>query len=52
LDRAFAGLEVVGNTLLIGGSVLPKKVSIDSSVVKENNFYRDDDLWSNKPSGK
>ncbi|MDO7467526.1 VENN motif pre-toxin domain-containing protein [Acinetobacter baumannii] len=30
LDRAFAGLEVVGNTLLIGGSVLPKKVSIDS----------------------
>ncbi|WP_288453981.1 VENN motif pre-toxin domain-containing protein, partial [uncultured Acinetobacter sp.] len=43
LDRVFAGLEVVGNTLLIGGSVLPKKISIDSSTVKENNFYRDND---------
>ncbi|WP_407503435.1 hemagglutinin repeat-containing protein [Acinetobacter baumannii] len=44
LDRAFAGLEVVGNTLLIGGSVLPKKVSIDAVAVKENNIYRDGDL--------
>ncbi|MDS7958257.1 MULTISPECIES: hemagglutinin repeat-containing protein [unclassified Acinetobacter] len=44
LDRAFAGLEVVGNTLLIGGSVLPKKVSIDTVAVKENNIYRDGDL--------
>lgn len=43
LDRVFAGLEVVGNTLLIGGSVLPKKISIDLSTVKENNFYRDND---------
>lgn len=29
---------------MIGGSALPKKISIDSSVIKENNFYRDDDL--------
>ncbi|MHA3116095.1 hypothetical protein E0H86_10090 [Acinetobacter sp. ANC 4635] len=39
-----SGLDVVGNTLLIGGSALPKKISIDSSIIKENNFYRDDDL--------
>ncbi|MDE1705793.1 hemagglutinin repeat-containing protein [Acinetobacter nosocomialis] len=43
LTRTFSALEVVGNVLMIGGSVLPKKVSIDSSVVKENNFYRDND---------
>ncbi|WP_353887592.1 hemagglutinin repeat-containing protein [uncultured Acinetobacter sp.] len=53
IDRVFAGLEVAGNVAMIGGSFIsPKKPSTNNSAHTDNNFYRDDDLWSNKPSGK
>lgn len=43
---------MAGNTLLIGGSVIPKKISIDSSAFQENNFYRDGSQFAtNAPNG-
>ncbi|HCA5285602.1 TPA: hemagglutinin repeat-containing protein [Acinetobacter nosocomialis] len=54
VDRAFAALDAVGSFGMITGAFVPKGVKTigDSKTIQENNIYRDNDVWSNKPSGK